>query len=133
MFTSKSILIIDDNAYVALDLAATVEIKGGTVVGPVATIDEALAHLAAIPVDAAILDADIDGAAVIAERLASQRIPFVIQSGAALGAGLHTLCDRTAVLFRPVDPTLVVSLLSIEIEKAASDRPEPIPVAPTRN
>lgn len=122
ILTSKSILIIDDNAYVALDLAATVEIMGGTVIGPVAGVDEAFARIASASVDAAVLDADIAGAAAIVARLASQRIPFVVQAGSALGVGLRGLCDDKAVLFRPVDPSLVITLLAVEIAKAATPR-----------
>lgn len=133
MFISKSILIIDDNAYVALDLADTVEIKGGNVVGPVATFDEAMAHLATIPVDAAILDADVPGAAAIAARLAAEQIPFVVQAGNAVGAGLRGLCDKATILVRPVDPTLVISLLSIEIDKAGTPQAEKIPLPPIRS
>lgn len=129
ILTSKSILIVDDNAYVATDLAATVEIMGGTVVGPVASVDDALAKLASTPVDAAILDADVAGAAALAARLTHQRVPFVVQAGTAIGVSLRGLCDKKAVLFRPVDASLVVSLLTVEMAKAAND-PQKIPLPP---
>ena len=129
---SKSILVVDENAYVALDLAAAVEAKGGTVLGPVGSVDEALSHLAANRVDAAILDGDLGGAAAIAARLSSQQIPFVVQGGTTLTVGLRGLCDRSAMLTRPVDSTLVVTLLAIELEKDADRTPLPMPLPPIR-
>ncbi len=109
-----------------------VEAMGGTVVGPVASLDEALSSLNAAPVDAAIIDADVAGAAAIAARLAGQQIPFVVQAGTALGIGLRGLCDRKAVLFRPVDPSLVVTLLTVEMARARSPQTETIPLPPIR-
>lgn len=123
MLRSKTILVIDRNAYVALDLASEIEQRGGQVAGPVVTADEALTHLAADPVDGAILDADIIGASAIAAILTHRRIPFVLQAGAALPAPLRRLCDPAAVLVRPVDSALVLSLLAAEVDKA--DEPSP--------
>lgn len=45
MLTDKPVLIVQDNIYLALDLAAVVEQLDGRVVGPAATIAEALALL----------------------------------------------------------------------------------------
>ena len=81
-------------------------------------MEDALLQLATGTVDAAIIDADVAGVSAIAARLASQRIPFVVQAGTSLNVGLRSLCDQFATLFRPVDPKLVVTLLAVEIEKA---------------
>ncbi len=55
MFENRPILIVEDECYLALDLANAVEDWNGKVVGPAATVVEALALLAAEKSGAAIL------------------------------------------------------------------------------
>jgi DNA-binding response OmpR family regulator len=64
LFSRTRILVVEDDPLTALDLAATVRDTGGTVIGPVASVEEALEILDAIEVDAAILDVNLsDGCA----------------------------------------------------------------------
>jgi hypothetical protein len=58
-----SVLVAEDQPFIALDLALAVEDAGGKVVGPAASCEEALALLATGIVGAAILDVNlVDGA-----------------------------------------------------------------------
>ena len=118
MLRSRTILIVEDNAYAALDLAAAVEEYGGIVAGPVATTDEALAIVAVSPVSAAIVDADVANIAMVAQMLEVSGVPLVVQAGSRLKPGIAQRVDQAAILYRPVDPRMVVSMLSIAIGKA---------------
>lgn len=122
MLQSRTILIVEDNAYAALDLAAAVEEHGGIVAGPVATSDAALAIVAASPACAAILDADVANIAMVAHMLEVAGVPLVVQAGSRLKPGIAQRVDPGAVLYRPVDPNMVVSILSIAIGQAEQGR-----------
>ena len=118
MLKFKTILIVEDNAYAALDLAAAVEERGGTVAGPVSTADDALAIVARMPVCAAIVDADVANIAMLAQVLDKAGVPLVVQAGSRIKPGIAQRVDPAGVLYRPVDPDMVVSMLSIAIGKA---------------
>lgn len=56
------VLLAQDEPFIALDLALAIEDAGGEVVGPAASVTEALALIEARPIVAAILDVNlIDG------------------------------------------------------------------------
>lgn len=77
------ILIVEDEYYLADDLAKTLEREGAKVIGPAASLEEADALIAASEVDCAILDINLRGemAFPVADRLESEGIPFVVASG----------------------------------------------------
>ena len=115
MFTSKTILIVEENAYSALDLASAVEDQNGTVAGPFATTDDALAMISCSPFCAAIVDADVPGIARLVDRLEQRDVPHVMQAASRL----TPVCGTHAVtMYRPVDPSMLLSMLSIAIERA---------------
>ena len=64
MLTDKPFLIIRDNIYLALDLAAAVEQLGGRVVGPAISVSEALTLLEEEQVAEALIDAELAGGGV---------------------------------------------------------------------
>ena len=77
------ILIVEDEYYLAADLAQALGAAGAAVVGPVATLAEAVAALDAGAIDGAVLDVNLRGemSFPIADRLDSARIPYVITTG----------------------------------------------------
>src|SRR4051794_23221324 len=81
-----NILIVEDQAIIALDLESAVEEANGQVIGPASTVREALHLLRASTVDAAILDANLPDGDVtpVAEELIDRGIPFVISTGVAI-------------------------------------------------
>lgn len=60
MLNRRRILVAEDEVLIASDLAAAVEEAGGEVVGPVASVGEALTVVAREAVHAAILDVRLD-------------------------------------------------------------------------
>ncbi|OLS08116.1 response regulator receiver protein, partial [Brucella abortus] len=76
----RRILVVEDEVFVALDVAATVEDANGTVVGPVGTVRQAIDLINRQEVDAAILDVNLADGDVepVLDRLKSRNIFVVI-------------------------------------------------------
>ena len=79
----RRVLIVEDEYFLADDLARALQKLGAQVVGPVPTLDKALALLANEPVDVAILDINLKGQMVfpVADALREQGVPFVFATG----------------------------------------------------
>lgn len=77
------ILVVEDEYLVAEHIAFMLEDMGYEVVGPVPTIEEAIALIASEALDCVLLDANLDGksSAPIAAELASRSVPFVVVTG----------------------------------------------------
>ena len=82
------ILIVEDEPYLAADLAEALRARGATVIGPAATLDEAYRAVASHWIDRAVLDVNLDGemSFPIADRLEAAGIPYVIATGYAADA-----------------------------------------------
>lgn len=59
MLTDRRVLIAEDEPFIALDLARSVEAAHGEVVGPFATVKEGMVYLAQNDAHAAILDVQL--------------------------------------------------------------------------
>ena len=90
-----NVLIVEDQAIIALDLQDAVEDANAQVIGPAATVREALDLVHTHIVDAAILDANLPDGDVtpVAEELIERGIPFVINTGAAVPLQLRRFRD----------------------------------------
>jgi len=78
----RHILVVEDEALVALELQLSLTEAGFAVLGPAPTVAAALALLAKHRPDAAVLDASLRGERVtpVAEALARLGVPFVLAS-----------------------------------------------------
>lgn len=99
------ILVVEDEYLVAEDIACTLEELGYEVLGPVATIEEALALVESEKPDGVLLDANLDGtsSAPIAAELIARSVPFVVVTGYGsleLAAGA---LDRAPRLSKPFE------------------------------
>jgi CheY-like chemotaxis protein len=79
----RRILVVEDEALVALDLTAMIATAGGTTIGPFGRIGEALTALPLSAIDAAIVDLKLAGdrSTAVLEALDKAAVPFVICSG----------------------------------------------------
>ena len=87
----RHVLLAEDDALVALDLASAFETEGAIVLGPFSRVAEALDCIGSgIAIDSAVLDIDLGGEAVfpVAIALRERGIPFVFASGRAGHDGL---------------------------------------------
>lgn len=82
------LLVVEDNFFLADDLASWLESKGADVLGPAASVGDALALLRtdALP-SAAVLDINLGDEQVfpVAAALQAAEVPFVFLSGYDLG------------------------------------------------
>ncbi len=79
----KRVLVVDDEALIALFAEEMLLELGATPVGPAMSLEAATVLVEEGGFDAAILDVNLDGATseVLARRLISDSIPFVIVTG----------------------------------------------------
>lgn len=77
------LLLVEDEALVALELARAFEDSGWEVIGPAATLDEGFRLLQGESPDAAVLDVNLNGEMVfpLADALTTRGVPFVFCSG----------------------------------------------------
>ncbi|HVL20895.1 MAG TPA: PAS domain S-box protein, partial [Amaricoccus sp.] len=76
--TGRRVLVVEDEALIAMDMEVQLTAAGWDVVGPAGTINEALTLIGATTVDAALVDANVRGQPVgeIAEALRARGVPF---------------------------------------------------------
>ena len=99
------ILVVEDEALVAMLIEDTLSDAGYRVLGPAATVADALALLAAERPDGAVLDLNLGGetSLPVADRLDAEGIPFLICSGYG-ASGVPPRHGGRTVLPKPYDP-----------------------------
>jgi DNA-binding response OmpR family regulator len=110
--TERRILVVEDEALVAMLVEDALVDAGFTVLGPARTVAQALAMLKADPPDAAVLDLNLGGenSLSVAEALSARGIPFLVATGYG-AAGLPAHLRHIPVLPKPYDPAdLTVAL-----------------------
>jgi len=113
MFRQRSILIVEDEPLIALDLATQVVARAGRVVGPLPTVAEALTVLEGEDVAAAILDANLVDRDItpVALLLARQGVPFVLHSAIGIPSALKQKLPSLTVVQKPAHPSIVIARL----------------------
>jgi len=108
-----SVLVAEDQPFIALDLALAVEDAGGKVVGPAASREEALAFLATGIVGAAILDVNlVDGdCSALVEVLVGLDVPFIVHTAVDLPPALATRFSGLVVQIKPCPAANLVAQL----------------------
>jgi CheY-like chemotaxis protein len=90
------VLVVEDNALVSMLIETMLEDMGWTVVGPAAHLRDAVATAGRQPLDAAIVDVNLNGETAweVAAILRDRGIPFVFTTGysgqTAMPPGLET-------------------------------------------
>jgi DNA-binding response OmpR family regulator len=105
----KRVLVVEDEAVVAMDVEGELLRAGAEVMGPAASVGEALRLIEVAAADggltAAVLDIKLADEAVtpVADALAERRVPFLFATG--YGEGCDTGGHAAApVLHKPFDP-----------------------------
>lgn len=109
----RNFLVVEDEYLLADDIASRFRSEGAEVVGPAASVDDALDLLdAGAAVDGAVLDLNLQGekAFPVADLLVQRNVPFVF----ATGYDSSAIPERFAGVTRcekPVDPATVIRAL----------------------
>jgi CheY-like chemotaxis protein len=77
------VLVVEDEPLVSMALADELEEAGASVVGPAASVEGALNLIGTLPIDAAILDVELQQKLVypVADLLAARGVPFILTTG----------------------------------------------------
>lgn len=121
------ILVVEDEALVAMLVEDQLLGAGATVLGPAASLAAAMALLdrvtAAEGCDAAVLDVNLLGESVLplADALARRGIPFLFMTGYGDTDGLGPYA-RLPVLAKPFDPPELIMVLAGLLRQARAAR-----------
>ena len=109
------VLIVEDEYLIAMDTAACLEDAGCAIVGIAASVDNALALLAAEECDAAVLDANLKGVSAepVAEALCQRGIPYLVVSGYAPNQRPGLLATAPALSKPCLESKLVAAVLAL--------------------
>jgi PAS domain S-box-containing protein len=115
------VLIVEDAVLLALELETGLSDAGAEVVGPAYELEEAMALLER-PMDAAVLDANLNGRSVtpVAEALARRKIPFVFATGYGETGGAPGDFDAP-VIRKPYDVTQVAAAVADLLARKAGE------------
>ena len=118
MLSGKNILIVEDEAILALDLTFVMEDMGASVIGPCHRLRRALEVLGQEQIDGAILDVDLAGEAVVplADGLARRHVPIVFHTGRNNSSELISRYKGAAVCAKPTQPENVALALAALLE-----------------
>ena len=103
-----SVMLVEDEAIVALAVNDSLTDLGFSVVGPFSRVSDACRALQDNQVDAAILDVNLDGEMVysLAEILTARKIPFVFATG--YGAeSIESRFEHIPVLQKPIEKDML--------------------------
>lgn len=106
------VLIVEDAVLLALELETGLSEAGAEVIGPAYELEEAMALLDR-PIDAAVLDANLNGRSVtpVAEALLRRQVPFVFATGYGETGGAPGGFDAP-VIRKPYDVTQVAAAVA---------------------
>jgi len=125
LLNNALVLIAEDESFIALDLALAIEDVGGTVVGPAATVEEALALINGQTVAGAILDVNLGAQEIspVAEILLDLKIPVILQTGVGVPPALAARFPDLIVHTKPCIAAKLVAQLETLITSGSSAAP----------
>lgn len=113
MLNQVSVLIVEDEPFIALDLATAVEEARGKVIGPAGSVREARMLIEQHLVQAAVLDVNLSDRDVtpIAELLIKDGVPVIFCSGLALPVALRERYPSASAYTKPTPPVELLNKL----------------------
>lgn len=122
VLTGRRILVVEDEFLIASVLCDMLEDSGAVVLGPAATVAEAMQLLHENPVDAALLDMNLNGqwSDPVAEDLQARRIPFVFTTGYGTNSRTEKFGVRTVskpYSFEEIEKQLGLSMVEASLRE----------------
>jgi DNA-binding NtrC family response regulator len=117
---SRRILVVEDNALLAIELAQALKDAGFETVGPALTVAQAMTLLGKAGCDAAVLDINLRGetSEPVAKELHARGIPFITMTGYAR-AQQPAIFEGTPTFTKPVAMELVIEELRRPVNERA--------------
>ncbi|QNA86674.1 response regulator [Sphingomonas sp. So64.6b] len=114
MLNHVLVLVVEDEPFIALDVALAIEDASGEVAGPVGSVKEALALIEAKPIAAAILDVNLTDGDIspVVEILMGLGIPVILQTGVGLPPDLAARFPDLAFCIKPCVAAKLVAQLA---------------------
>ena len=112
------VLVVEDDYFIADETRRMLVATGAEVIGPVASVDAALAKIAKSPViDAAVLDVNLRDVMVfpVADELAARGVPFVFATGYD-GAAIPVQHAHVVRCEKPVEPDTLTRALRTRLD-----------------
>ena len=121
----KRVLVVEDEPLLAGLMEDILAGAGCGVVGPLSRLDIAVTTALREPVDAAILDVNLNGELVtpLAELLSQRNIPFVFVTGYGRLDALPQHLRRTTIVHKPVQELQILSALAKAVQEQGPRRP----------
>ncbi len=113
LLNGRHVLVVEDEYFIADDLRRAFEESGAQVIGPVGSVDDALAMIEECPrIDGAVLDINLREVMVfpVADALKARGVPFVFATGYEDSAVPSRLRDA-AHCEKPIEPTRLAEAL----------------------
>lgn len=109
----KRILVVEDEYLIASDLKKQLTRVRAEVIGPVANIAAGCRLVASEPIDAALIDVNLNGEMswMLADQLTAARIPHLIVTG-YVGSSLPEAYRATPRLTKPYSEALMLDMVS---------------------
>jgi len=111
---SLTVLIVEDEFIIADEIAMIVEHAGHSVVGPVATVDEAINLISANELPRfAIMDANLNGqsSAPLARKLDELGVPFCVCTGYR-SDDLRSAFGNAPILQKPINTNALIAMIN---------------------
>ena len=112
-------LVVEDDALLAMDLEATLVEAGAVVVGLCQTLDEAMLRANAADFAVAVLDFGLGSETVspVARRLVNQGIPFVLHTGKSRHEPSLAEWRDYSIVGKPASPRALVSAVRTALSR----------------
>ena len=113
----KRVLVVEDEALVAMLIDDTLADHGYEVVGPASNVAQALRYIANGHLDGAVLDVNLGGGQTsygIADELVARGVPFLFLTGYGT-VGLDKEYADRPLLQKPFDPARLVQMISEQL------------------
>lgn len=119
----RRVLVVEDEFFLADDLAQGLRERGADVIGPVPGLRRAVAIAASAPIDFAVIDLNLKGESglPVADALADRHIPFIFTTG----YDASMIPDRHRTVGRWEKPFDIQQLLAALAKPPGDRRPPP--------
>jgi PAS domain S-box-containing protein len=124
VLSGNRVMIVEDEALVAMALRESLDELGFNVLGPFSRISEAMIALRNNHVDAAVLDVNLGGELIypLADVLAADHVPFVFITG--YGAEeIEERYSRIPILQKPIEPGALQSVFEATFKTSSPAAP----------